>query len=50
MVKKKDIETLINYMWNEEERHWEESEKPKEHIFVIMKRIKRDLRKSEELL
>jgi len=44
MVKKKDIEKLLNYMWHDEKRSWEESEKPRNHIFVLMKKIKRDLK------
>lgn len=39
----KDIEnlrTLIKYLWDNEKKHFEESEKPNNHIFHILKQLK----------
>ena len=35
-----DIKEVIEYMWKDEERHWEECEKPINHIFNVLKRLK----------
>ena len=35
-----DIRAIIDYLWKDEERHYEESERPLNHIFNIMKRLK----------
>ncbi|MBS1572390.1 MAG: hypothetical protein JST62_08375 [Bacteroidetes bacterium] len=43
ILSSKDIEnlrTLINYLWDDEKKHFEESEKPKDHIFHILKQLK----------
>ncbi len=35
-----DINVLIDYLWADEERHFEESENKENHIFNILKRLK----------
>lgn len=35
----KAIVELINYCWGDEEKHWEESDKPRNHIFVKIHKI-----------
>jgi len=35
-----DVQTLIDYLWNDEERHFEESEQNDNHIFKILQRLK----------
>ena len=37
---KESIRKLIEYLWDDEERHYEELEKPKEHIFNTIFKIK----------
>lgn len=37
---KEDIQFIIDYLWEDEERHYEESEKPKDHIFLKLKNVK----------
>lgn len=34
------IKEVLNYLWKDEERHWEEWEKPENHIFNVLKRLK----------
>lgn len=31
---------IINYLYRDEEKHFEESEKPKDHIFLKLERLK----------
>ena len=35
-----DIKKVVDYLFNDEEKHYEESEKPKEHIFHVVERLK----------
>ncbi len=35
-----DIRMLVNYLWTDEERHFEESEDKSSHIFSVIKRLK----------
>ena len=35
-----DINVLIDYLWADEERHFEESEDKENHIFNVLKRLK----------
>jgi len=37
-----DIQQLLDYLWNDEERHWEESGHPSEHIFMVMRRVREE--------
>lgn len=37
------IKQVLDYMWKDEERHWEESEYPNEHIFNTLKEIKESI-------
>ncbi len=44
----KQIKIVIDYLWDDEKRHYQESGKPKqEHIFLNLKAIKKELRKSK---
>lgn len=44
---KKQIKTVVDYLWKDEKRHYLESEKPKKgHIFLNLKAIKKELKKS----
>lgn len=42
---KTDLKILVEYLWESEKKHYEESDKPKEHIFNVLKRIKKFLTK-----
>lgn len=35
-----DIIALVDYLWADEERHFEESEEKEKHIFNVLKRLK----------
>jgi len=35
------IGELLDYMWNDELKHWEESGKPTDHIFIVMQDIQK---------
>ena len=35
-----DIKAVIEYLWADEERHYEESEDKENHIFNVLKRLK----------
>ena len=36
----KDLNVLLEYLWRDEKRNYEESNKPSNHIFNVMKRLK----------
>ena len=40
---KKDVATVVDYLWEDEERHYLESEEKEKsnHIFVILKRLRK---------
>jgi hypothetical protein len=38
-----DIEAVVNYLWENEERHYYESDCPENHIFLILKKLKKYL-------
>lgn len=38
-----DISLVIGYLINEEERHYEELGKPKDHIFEVLSRLKEEV-------
>lgn len=40
---KKNIKKLVNYLWNDEKKHFEESNKPKSHIFNTILKIKANI-------
>ena len=46
----KDLEKLVNHMWQEEYDHWEESANPEDHIFHAINNVKNFLigRKNNE--
>lgn len=35
-----DIRTIVEYLWKDEHRHFQENHYPKDHIFRILKRLK----------
>lgn len=37
---KADIKTVIDYLWEDEHKHFQEEYYPKSHIYRIMKRLK----------
>jgi hypothetical protein len=39
----KDLKTLVDYCYETEKKHFEESDKPADHIFNVIKRIKTQL-------
>lgn len=39
----RNISILIDYLWEDEYRHWEELECPGEHVFMVLKQIKESL-------
>ncbi len=34
-----DLEDLIQYVWEDEEKNWEEAGRPEKHIFITIKRL-----------
>jgi len=38
---KTDIKTVIEYLWRDEERHYEEEDEPQNHIFCVLNRLKK---------
>ena len=38
-----DMRTIVDYMYDIEEKDWEECGKPEEHIFTVLKRLKGEL-------
>ena len=45
---KKDIEELVNYLYEDEARHYEESDKPSKHIFRNVRRVEKWLSQSKK--
>ncbi|MCL2212663.1 MAG: hypothetical protein FWB93_02365 [Oscillospiraceae bacterium] len=43
-----DIESLLKYLWHDEEKDYEALECPCGHIFEVMKRIKDNLEKPHD--
>jgi hypothetical protein len=42
---KKQIMIVVDYLWKDEKRHYQETEKPKaDHIFLNLKAIKKELK------
>ena len=39
---KKDLETLLDYLWDDEARHFKE-DRSRDHIFLIMKRLAKEI-------
>lgn len=37
---KEHIESIINYLWDDEERNFEECDRPKDHIFNKLKSVR----------
>ena len=40
---KEDINEIINYLWKDEHKHFEDNACPKNHIFRVLKRLKEAL-------
>ena len=43
----KDLEKLVEYMWAEENKHWEEEGNPQDHIFQSINNVKNYLNKEK---
>lgn len=41
---KRNIKEVVEYLWKDEKKHYQESEKPKDHIFLKLKAIKKELK------
>lgn len=41
---KNNIKEVVEYLWKDEKKHYQESEKPKDHIFLTLKAIKKGLK------
>lgn len=35
-----EVKTIVNCLWKDEERHWEENGCPDEHIFQVLRKIR----------
>ena len=46
---KKDLQTIVDYLWEDEHTHWEELDNPEEHIFIPINNIKNWLEGQERL-
>ena len=42
----KDVKELINYLWDIEQDHYIENDKPKDHIFKTIKRLSEHINKN----
>ena len=40
-VKIEDVQKLVDYLWEDEERNYEESEKPEGHIFEVLQKLQK---------
>jgi len=40
-VRRNDLKKVVDYLFADEERHYEESDKPKGHIFKTLQKLKR---------
>ena len=40
-IKRSDLKRVVDYLWNDEEKHYEESDKPSGHIFKTLQRLRR---------
>ncbi len=43
----KDIKSVLNYLWYNEKRHYEESNRTRKHIFVTLKRLAKEVKYQE---
>ena len=34
-----DLKKVLDYLYRDEKKHWEESDKPKDHIFVSIRNL-----------
>ncbi len=44
----KALQRIVDYLIDDERRHWEESEKPKEHIYMDVLTLAQILEETEE--
>jgi hypothetical protein len=46
---KKQAKIVLDYLWKDEKKHYQESEKPKnDHIFLNLKALKKELKNLKE--
>lgn len=41
---KNNIQEVVEYLWKDEKKHYQETDKPKGHIFLKLKAIKKGLK------
>ena len=44
---RQDIKVVLDYLWHDEKRHYEESNRVKRHIFVTLKRLAKEIKYPE---
>lgn len=44
-----DLNVSIDYLWDDEQRNWEEDDQPENHVFLSLKRVKEYLDKKLQL-
>ncbi len=52
MVKKQlkeDIKTILNYLWNDEQKHYQENPS-KNHIYTVLRRLAKRIEYKEQCL
>ena len=47
-VTRKHLEQVIKYLYQDEERNYEEADNPKEHIFVSIKHLRRQMERQPQ--
>lgn len=40
---KNDLTTILDYLWRDEKKHYSESKYRKNHIFLVLKRLKAEI-------
>ena len=43
MIDNKDLEVIVEYLWRDEFKDWEEKDNPQDHIFHAVNNIKNHL-------
>lgn len=44
---REDVETLVDYLLEDEEKHWEENDRPAGHIYTYALRVWKELKKTK---
>ena len=40
---REDIISVVDYLWHDEEKHYEEVDRPRNHIFMVLKRLAKEI-------